>query len=260
MNCAEFDRFAEAYVDGEFDPAGRAEMDTHLERCEECNRHVASLETCRALVRSSLAPVSAPHTLKQSIRAVVRRQRSADPVLTGWSLAALGIALLAALIMPKVWQNDTSDLLGEEPETAPIVEATIDWHQRNLPVEVTGPDTEAIRQWFDDKVDFPVRLPTFASGRSTSVLGGRLSQINNRSAAHVLYEVNGTKVSVVLFQLGEELHIPVRRGPQPFDYFWDTRNGYNVALFTDNGVSYAIATELPQPNFSRLMSNAILAE
>jgi anti-sigma factor RsiW len=130
-------------------------------------------------------------------------------------------------------------------------------HQRNLPVEVSG-QTDDVRRWYVDKVDFPVRPPKFtqpAHGQKVAFRGGRLANVRDRQAAYLLYEVDGNKVSVFIFDPGE-LPLEARRravvGNR--EVFIDGERGYNVALFRDHGVGYAIASEVGEQEMLRLVS------
>ena len=47
MNCEEADRFLDAYLDGELDPAKRAELEEHLAGCAECQQKLDRLRQFR---------------------------------------------------------------------------------------------------------------------------------------------------------------------------------------------------------------------
>lgn len=136
----------------------------------------------------------------------------------------------------------------------PIIKESVNWHTRNLPIEVTGPSDLRVRTWLKPKVDFPVRLPRFdRTGRvDVSLLGARLSNIREKQAAYVVYEVDGNKISVMLFN-GEprpQQH-PARGNREIY-----TANGYNVAVVEDNGVTYSITSELPREDMAQLVDAA----
>ena len=254
MNCPEFQRFADAFVDGEFGEVERAEINAHLSGCGSCRELAGQLESIKQLVRSQQARDCAPEHLRKAVTVAISGSS------LGWSVNGrlyVGAAAAAGLVLLFVsfFNDPDAQTFRTELVTDPILEASVDWHRANLPIEVTGPDTASIRDWFIDKVDFPVRLPRFDDSVSCSLLGGRLSHLNNNRAAHVLYEVEGSRVSVLLFRDGGNLRVPVRpANAREFQYYQGNLHGYNVALFADNGVNYAITTALSQPALSELVS------
>ena len=77
-------------------------------------------------------------------------------------------------------------------------------------------------------------------------------------AAYLVYQINGDKVSVFMFD-ANDLPIETRRkaviGNR--EVYFDQEHGYNVALFRDRGVGYAIASDLDQDQMMKLVSSAV---
>src|SRR5690606_11806882 len=110
--------------------------------------------------------------------------------------------------------NVITDDATEEDE---VVEETLDWHRRRLPMEVTGPHGDEVQVWFRGKVDFPVRVPQFRHA-NVALLGGRLAKVGDNKAALLTLEVDQRKLSVLAFPMKQantsRLHVaPTRRQP-----------------------------------------------
>ena len=254
MKCEEFQEFADLYVDGEFDIAGQAEVDAHLADCPSCREVATDRDAFRLFLKRESEKDVAPIHLTAAISKALDRTTVPTRVAARWTWRVAGAMAALLLLVINVFPNSPSNDVPSPFMTDPIVEASVDWHRRNMPVEVTGPDADVIREWFMSKVDFPVRLPNFEPSLHANALGGRLSHLNNQSAAHVLYEIDGLKVSVILFE-EPHLRVPTRaRGAMGGDYLYGNRQGYNVAVFRDNGVTYAITTEIPQPAFREMVN------
>lgn len=133
----------------------------------------------------------------------------------------------------------------------------MDWHVGNYPIEVTGPDSARVTHWFRDKVDFPVRLPQFA-GRQVNLLGGRIAHVADRRAAYLVYEVDGVRLSVLVFD-GEGLTIPSDRIREVGgrDVALLNNKGYEVAVLQDGGVTYTLTSELSEPAFVELVAASL---
>jgi anti-sigma factor RsiW len=255
----DFQRYAEAFVDGEFDEAELAELRTHLADCAESRGLAVDLGAFKELLQHQTASERAPEHLRANVLGAL--DRLPVPGLSRWTYVLTASAAGLLLLFVNLFGGNAPESLRSELITDPILQTSVDWHRSNLPIEITGPDAEMIREWFADKVDFPVRLPTFDESLNANVLGGRLSHVDNQRAAHVLYEVDGAKVSILLFETHSDLRVP-RRRPNSinFEPFQGTRQGYNVALFESNGVTYAITTELPHQTFQEIINTVQFRE
>ena len=78
-----------------------------------------------------------------------------------------------------------------------------------------------------------------------------------KQAAYLVYDVNGNKVSVFIFDAND---VPIESRRKTVvgnrEVYLDQEHGYNVALFRDHGVGYAIASELDQDQMMKLVSSA----
>lgn len=160
--------------------------------------------------------------------------------------------------------NSAIDSTPEPPLTDPVVEESLDWHRRRLPMEVTGPSSDEVRGWFQGKVDFPVRLPSFEQ-RNVAVLGGRLAKVGDHKAALVTLEVNHRKMSMMVFPQDGLTRSPRRmltrlgvRQPELPRLMLHTASGYNVAIVRDGDIAYSFVSDLPQRELRQLVSDAQL--
>lgn len=275
MDCGEFQRFAHAYIDGEFDPEDAAPLEAHLEGCDACRSLVQREADFLQNVRRTYTPEPAPQALRTRIVAVLEAQdavalaspqpappprapaRRLLPRLE-WVVGPLVASAALAALVALAWPAPAAPPIPPAPAVAPqpLIEEAVTWHRRNLPIEVTGPENARVKRWFDGKVDFPVRLPDFdrqAQGE-VNLLGARLGNVKERQAAYVVYEVNGSKLSVIAFD-GRDMVPPAQqdRG-QPIVF--QNAGGYNVALVEDNGITYSITSELPRADMERLVQRA----
>lgn len=278
MTCEDFIPFIDAYVDQEFDDRERAEMEIHLQSCPQCREHVEFQVNLKREVKACLEE-RAPESLRlrifqdieshvasasadeveESAKVVALPTASAAPSArrpTVVRMARIAVPLAAAVAIVVVLPSFT--VAPAKSGQLPIVEQTVDWHVGNYPIEVTGPDSGRVQHWFRNKVDFPVRLPQFAAQRQVNLLGGRIAHVQDRRAAYLLYEVDGTRLSVLVFD-GEGLTIPSDKIRQVSgrDMALLNNKGYEVAVLQDSGVTYTITSELAEPEFVSLVSSTL---
>ena len=264
LQCEGVWRFCDAYVDGEFGDVERAELEAHLEGCPDCQAIVRAQAGWKQAVRAAAPREKAPDLLRARIGAAlaqesvskaavqakldedlgeVARPPARSFVARAWPYAACASVAMAMLVTRGPHAGVTADLIAK--------------HQRNLPMEISG-GSDNVRRWYADKVDFPVRPPIFVGAYPGALRGGRLANVRDHQAAYLFYEVDGNKVSVFIFDPGE---VPMEaRRHQVIgnrEVYFDAERGYNVALYRDHGVGYAIASDLDQDQMMKLVSSAV---
>lgn len=250
LRCAGISRFVDTYLDGEFAETDRAEFEAHLGECETCRGKVRVQAEWKSAIKAAAPREQAPAALRNRVaRSIARESR---PMLSwrAWAVrampAAAAVGLVATFMISKVqWSPVAADVVAK--------------HQKlpNLPYDVSG-GNDQVKKWYSDKVDFPVRVPQLCRHTSCPLRGGRLASVGDKPAAYLVYDVNGDKVSVFIFD-ASDLPIETRRkaviGNR--DVYFDQEHGYNVALFRDRGVGYAIASDLDQEQMVKLVSSAV---
>jgi anti-sigma factor RsiW len=249
MNCNDYRQNIDAYIDGELVERERAEVEAHAGVCASCASVLERRRATRAQLRA-LAAAPAPDAFRTALRGRIaattpvlaaERATSRRPILVAAAAAITVAGVGSALYAGRGEGDAVTEEERETDTTAAIVDESIRWHRRQIPVEVTGPDGNDVRNWFADKVDFPVRVPELTRA---NLLGGRLGNVESEEAAFLVYELDGTKLSVMMFDPDDPSlgRIGAPAG-QPTVYEGPT--GYNVVLRQFNGVAYTFTSELP---------------
>jgi mycothiol system anti-sigma-R factor len=246
MNCAEAQRFIHAYLDGEFDEREWSAIRAHLDVCPGCKRRAEFEERFRQVLKSSLPQDKAPELLRAR---VTRRLAAADGQASRrWALRLVPAAA-AAMILGGLALNQ----LRKRDDLA-IVDQSIDWHRKHLPLDVTGSSPEAIQRYFSDKVPFAVRPPAFL-GEKAQLVGARLANLREHQAVYLTYKVNGRRVSVFIFDPdavpaeGPQLQAGSRRVRV------NAHRGYNTLTYTSGGTGYAVTSDMDPRGLVQLVSH-----
>jgi mycothiol system anti-sigma-R factor len=245
IGCAEVRRFTDAFLDGEFAEEERAELERHLAECGECAREVRFQSAFRAALKAAAPRPRAPGELRARLGAELAKLPAPAPPWRRMALKVVPAAAAAALLVGLMWSAYPF---------SPVVEDAIAKHRRDLPAEVTRPDQ--VRAWFADKVDFAVRPPRLPP--NYVFRGARLANVHEREAAYLVYEVNGDKVSVLVFDPRDvPLQARQHRTIGNHDVYLDGQRGYNVAVYRDRDVGYAFTSEMDQDQMIQLVSTAV---
>ena len=254
MRCKDFMPFLDTYVDGEVDDFDSTQFEMHLQSCQPCRSAVVFRQRMKDEFRSCLSEEKAPDSLRERIldsldeqvceSAVVipleerKAARNRGVRYLGWlAPVAAAIALLIGTPIFTVAPAKSGSL--------PIVEQAIDWHQGRYPIEVAGPDAVQVSNWFRNKVRFPVRMPQFQKDASVRLVGGRIAHVENHRAAYLLYDVDGARISILVFpeDAGSfpDGEIDLVKGREVRTV---AAQGYQVALLQDSGLSFAVTSDM----------------
>ena len=249
MQCAEVDKFIHAYIDGEFADEDRVEFERHLAECARC-RDAARFEAqFKRALRAALPPPALPPGLRARIVADIAHAPAPGRTWGRVVYPSAGLAAAACLAVGLFLRAGGNPL--------PVIEESIHRHERNLPVEVVGPDGQRVSSWFRGKVDVPVQAPQWRPV-GADLLGGRISHVRDRQAAHLIYNVRGQKVSVLVFDPSVlPAHLQGMQRVRNHDVYFQRQAGYNVAVYRQGNVGYAITSDLPEPEMMQLVSAAV---
>lgn len=256
MRCEDIVAFVYPYLDGEFDCQERAEFEAHLATCPSCRRRVEIESWFLAQVRKEAANMpKAPPWLRSRIHEELckapkgTKARGWLPALPGYVWKPLPlIASLGALAF-FIWP-----LMGTSID--PMVEELVANHKKEILIDVAGPEPSRIQRFYSNRLPFTLSLPRFP-GEHSNMLGARVMQFSNRPSAEVIYDVDGEKVTLVVFQ-GAGFW---KQQPSPPDRHWVLRHasGYNVALHRSSGLTYGITSKMARPRLERIVHQASFA-
>lgn len=247
MNCAEAKKYLDAFVDGELEAGLILGVESHVDACATCAGHVGLKRRFKSELAALGARIQAPAALRERIGALPSRRSGRR-----WIAAAISAPLAAAAAL-LLALNVGTRAPGDEPLDA-VVNDVVARHVRDLPLEVRSADPAAATSWFQGKVDFPVRAPRLRLA-GASFEGARLSNVQSQQAAHMVYTVDGHRVTLMIFPL-ERLSIAggkvVRAGGR--DVLLGRHNGYNVAVTVDGDMAYAASSDLPPQRLVTLLT------
>ncbi len=225
MSCERTSSVLHGYFDGELDAASAADFELHLERCGECVRALAELESLRSSINAAQLYHRAPDPLRRKVLADVGSpQRLANmPSHKPWAWLAVAAAILLGSLAG--WQFFLANRTGASP---PVLTAElIDAHLRSLQpghlTDVISSDQHTVKPWFAGKLDFSPPVRDFAD-QGFPLKGGRLDIIHGRAAAALVYGRRKHVVNVFIWPVPDKYN-PVRPGSQQGYQWVEWHNG-----------------------------------
>jgi anti-sigma factor RsiW len=251
MTCQELERLLYPYLDGEFQPEERVDLETHLSGCAACQRRVEE-ETqmklaLRRAARHSVQGMRTPASLREGIQGGLKReQRRAQ---YGVWLRAGAMALVVVTVGGGwvAYQSEQRLRLARRE--------AIQRHNRVLPYEIASASPEQMEEWFKDKVDPRVTLPQLPKAKP---LGGRISILNGREVAFISYETLPQKEGEPSRRLSvfvvpdDEAAAPRVQTLKAVEV--DSAQGYNVVTWRDDEIVYEMVTDMDEDDIRRMLS------
>jgi anti-sigma factor RsiW len=220
----------------------------HLDQCASCEEFFRQEREFLDWLRPRLPTEKAPAELRERIllrasdpalRTSVASKPLAPPGRRGAIIAAAAVA--AAAILFAVLLRDPTP-----PGVSALETALVEDHIRYLPnasrAEFPSSDATRVSSWFSDKLHFPVRAPFLSRGK---LMGARLCFLMGQRVALLFYEVEERPLSLFVLD-GASVDLSRAR----FEEYEgkplcrSSRSGYQLVLWQDRGLVYAMVSEL----------------
>ncbi len=236
MNCKELESRLHPYVDGELEVGETVEAAAHVAECPGCRGRVAREREFRQILRRQPRE-SAPHELRESIRARLRRSvRWA--ALRPWLAASTVSAVFAGVVI-------LSALRPATPLVSELVDTHIVFTQLEESSEFASADPLAVEAWFRERARLRVTVADY-SMEGMRLVGARVAQAHEHRASYVLYQKGHTPLSVFMVQARvreSDLH-GARVGFRGRDYVTLERKGYRTVSWTDGQAIFGLVSML----------------
>jgi anti-sigma factor RsiW len=249
MTCQELDSILYPYLDGEFQPEERLEVEAHLTGCAECAQRVHEearmQQSLRRAAKQAVETTRAPDALRARLQQGLRQeQRRASQ---GWWLRASAAALVV------VTAGGTWMTLQPEQHRR-FMEDAARRHAKKLPVEIAGASPENVEAWFDGKLDHRVSVPHLLNAELS---GARISNVTDRPAAYISYERTPDKQGAPARRIGlfvfDDAKREVEAPPLPSVRVGSSL-GYNVAVWREGEIVYELVSDLDESDIRRMVT------
>jgi mycothiol system anti-sigma-R factor len=248
MTCQELDRLLYPYLDGEFQPEERMDMENHLASCADCTRQVEEereiQQALRRAARHSVQSSRAPASLRAGIQVGLKgeQRRSYQRKILQVGAAALVVVAVGGgwvAVRPEKRQRYAADAAQR--------------YKRHLPNEIASKDPERVAAWFFGKLDH--RVPVLQLP-DAEVQGGRIHSVQGRDAAFISYEATppregeqGQPIGVFVF---DDTRREVDAPPQPSVHL-DGNTGLKVAIWRKDEIVYEMVSDLDEKDILRML-------
>lgn len=230
MVCESWKAKLDTYLDGEVPQEEMRAFDAHVRNCSSCSADALS----RVQLKRAIQLAGKRFTPTAEFRKRIQQKIAAKPRRSfglGWSFAA------AAAFVVLVAGTLTSTYLGNRSGRDQMFSEIADLHVATLasssPVDVISTDRHTVKPWFQGKIPFAFNLPELQNSEF-SLLGGRMTYLEQTPGAHLIYDVRKHHISVFVFQ---ERSLPTRLTDSSLN---PAKLSFNMETWSQGGLRYFV--------------------
>jgi anti-sigma factor RsiW len=230
MACESWQAKLDTYLDGELSPEETHAFNAHVRGCTLC----AAEALARVQAKRSVQAAGKRFAPSAEFRSRMQRHIAARP---RWSAGFAWILATAAVVAFAVAGLSGSYLGRVRARTAQVYSELADLHVQTLasssPVDVVSTDRHTVKPWFQGKIPFSFDLPELEN-TEFSLLGGRMTYLEQAPGAHLVYRVRKHEISVFIFQQ-ESLQSKLDE-----DSTVRSRLSFNLETWSQGGLRYFV--------------------
>jgi len=229
MACESWTAKLDPYLDVQLSDDEMRAFDAHLRDCPSCTSDAL------ARVQMKRAVQVAGKRFAPSADFRKRLQKSIAPKPTfrfnlGWMLASATAMVLTAAIL-------ALNYAGMREARSHVFSEVADLHVETLasssPVDVISTDRHTVKPWFQGKIPFAFNLPELQDS-GFSLLGGRMTYLEQTPGAHLIYDVRKHHISVFVFQ---ERSLPAKLSDRSDK---QEKVSFNMETWSQGGLRYFV--------------------
>jgi anti-sigma factor RsiW len=199
MVCESWKTKLDTYLDGELPSEEMHAFDTHVHSCPIC----AADALARVQMKRSIQTAGKRFTPSPEFRKRMQKRMEPKPrrsiVNFGWIVASAVVAVL--VVVGLVATRGGPDRARTDQIYGEVADLHVATLASSAPVDVISSDRHTVKPWFQGKIPFAFDLPELQN-TEFSLLGGRMTYLNQTPGAHLIYEVRKHRISVFVFQEG----------------------------------------------------------
>jgi len=194
MVCESWKVILDTYLDREIPEKEMRTFDAHMRNCPSCSADALTrVQMKRAIQVAGRRFIPSAEFRKRVQQSITRKpQRN---FRLGWMLLAAAAVILGVGTLTSIYVRTR----GGDPLFSEIADLHVATLASSSPVDVISTDRHTVKPWFQGKIPFAFDLPELQNSEF-SLLGGRMTYLDQTPGAHLIYDVRKHHISVFVFQ------------------------------------------------------------
>jgi anti-sigma factor RsiW len=250
MVCESWKAKLDTYLDGELPEQEMRTFDAHVRGCPSCAADaLARVQMKRAIQGAGKRFVPSTDFRRRIEQSITRKpQRS---FRLGWMLASATAVILVVGTLTSTYVGSWSgkDQVSRDHVYSEIADLHVATLASSSPVDVVSTDRHTVKPWFQGKIPFAFSLPELQNSEF-SLLGGRMTYLDQTPGAHLIYDVRKHHISVFVFQersLSLKLSASLDRNSLS-----PKQLPFNMETWSQGGLRYFVIGDASDPDIDSL--------
>jgi len=241
MVCESWKAQLDTYLDGEVPQEEMRTFDAHVRNCPSCSADALS----RVQLKRAIQVAGKRFTPSAEFRKRMQQSIASKPrrvFRLGWMLAAAAAVVLVVGTLTSTYLGDRS---GRDQLFSEIADLHVETLASSSPVDVISTDRHTVKPWFQGKIPFAFNLPELQN-TEFSLLGGRMTYLEQTPGAHLIYDAGKHHISVFVFQ---ERSLPARLTDSSI---LPGKLSFNMETWSQGGLRYFVIGDASAGNIDGL--------
>jgi anti-sigma factor RsiW len=229
MVCESWTAKLDTCLDGELPEEEMRSFDAHVRSCRSCSSDALT----RVQMKRTIQAAGKRYTPSAEFRKRMQQKIASKPQRSfrlGWTLAAAAAAIIVVGTLTSAYLGIRS---GKDQVFSEIADLHVETLASSSPVDVISTDRHTVKPWFQGKIPFAFNLPELQN-TEFSLLGGRMTYLEQTPGAHLIYDVRKHHISVFVFQ---ERSLPAKLDENSFS---PKQLPFNLETWSQGGLRYFV--------------------
>jgi anti-sigma factor RsiW len=195
MVCESWTAKLDTYLDGELSEGEMKTFDAHARSCPSCSADALTRVQMKRAIQATGKRFSPSAEFRKRIQQSIAPKPQRGFRL-GWVFAAAAVAILATGMLTSTYVGSRS---GRDHVFSEIADLHVETLASSTPVDVVSTDRHTVKPWFQGRIPFAFNLPE-VQNTEFSLLGGRMTYLDQTPGAHLIYDFRKHHISVFVFQ------------------------------------------------------------
>jgi len=239
--CESWKAKLDTYLDGELPSEEMRTFDAHVRSCPSCSADALT----RVQMKRAIQVAGKRFTPRAEFRKRMQQSIAPKPQRSfrlGWMLAAVAAVILVVGTLTSAYLGARS---GRDQVFSEIADLHVETLASSSPVDVISTDRHTVKPWFQGRIPFAFNLPELQNSEF-SLLGGRMTYLDQTPGAHLIYDVRKHHISVFVFQ---ERSLPASLDT---NYLLPKRLPFNVETWSQGGLRYFVIGDASTADINNL--------
>jgi len=204
-------------------------FDAHVRSCPSCSADALT----RVQMKRAIQAAGRRYTPSVEFRKRMQQKIASKPRRSfglGWTFAAAVAVILVAGTLTGAYLGTRS---GRDQVFSEIADLHVATLASSSPVDVISTDRHTVKPWFQGKIPFAFNLPELQN-TEFSLLGGRMTYLDQTPGAHLIYDMRKHHISVFVFQ---ERSLPAKLDHNSLS---PKQQPFNLETWSQGGLRYFV--------------------